>query len=323
MSTPAPMEQGGTTRPAVLIVDDEPAVTRSLARSLRDQFTVFTANTADEALTIIARERIAVILTDQRMPEVSGVQLLERARAIRPDACGIIISGYTDVATLVDALNLGNVRGFIPKPWDIQQLRRQLSQAIHTYQVGFLEPDLLRNTVEAVAKAQAQLDGLRQALDSLAPMQGDALFAKWERTNAQSPSEPDDAASAHPFYDGPHTTLPLRQHDPATFAELVVVYAELIELAAEQRFYEGPSTLADQLRVLSERLGTLWASPRDAVELHTAALKRCVTDVAVARQNVCIEEARLLLPELMGNLIVFYRSWLAAVFSGQRPPLNS
>ncbi|RRR77920.1 MAG: response regulator [Candidatus Viridilinea halotolerans] len=318
MAPSSAAHQAEAARPAILIVDDDTSVTQSLARSLRTQFTVFTANSAADALAIIARERIAVILTDQRMPDVTGVQLLEQARAIRPDACGILISGYTDVTTLVDALNLGNVRGFLPKPWDIHQLRRKVDQALQDYQVGFLERELLRNTAEAVTRTQAQMDELRQALDEVAPGQGDALFAKWERTDSQV-STAFDGAFDHPFYHGPSATTPLRQHDPTVFAELVTAYADLINHAAELRFYEGTSRVPDKLRALSERLGALWASPRDAVEMHTTALKQCITDVSVARQSVCVEEARLLLPELMGNLIVFYRSWLAAVLSGQRP----
>ncbi|PDW02728.1 response regulator [Candidatus Viridilinea mediisalina] len=306
-------------RPAILIVDDDAKVTQSLARSLRSQFTVFTANSAEDALEIIARERIAVILTDQRMPQITGVELLERARAIRPDACGILISGYTDVTTLVDALNLGNVRGFLPKPWDIHQLRRKVDQALQDYQIGFLERELLRNTAEAVNRTQAHMEELRQALDEVAPGQGAALFAKWERTDNES-SSAFTGTFDHPFYDGPRSASPLRQYDPEAFAELVAAYADLINHAAEHRFYEGASRVPDKLREMSERLGTLWASPRDAVEMHTAALKHCITDVSVARQSVCVEEARLLLPELMGNLIVFYRSWLAAVLAGQRPP---
>ncbi len=320
MTTPSPAEQSEQPRPAILVVDDEPHVTRSLARILRDRFTVFTANTAEAALEIVARERIAVILTDQRMPDISGVQLLERARDLRPDALGILISGYTDVAALVDALNLGNVRGFLPKPWDIHQLRRQIDQTVRDYQAGFLERDLLRKTADAVTQTQAQVDELRQAVEELAPGQGAPLFAEWERTSAQPRTEL-AGAFAHPFYSGPQqANTPLSQHAPEVFAELVTAYTDLVNRTVEKRFYEGPSKVAEEMRTFSERLGTLWAGPRDVVEVHTNALKRCITNASDIRQSVYIEEARLLLPELMGDLILFYRTWLAAVLAGHRPP---
>ncbi|NWF80326.1 MAG: response regulator [Chloroflexi bacterium] len=322
MVAPEPSANAGAEpeRPAILIVDDEPQVTRSLARSLRDRFTVFTATNAATALDIISRERIAVILTDQRMPDISGVQLLERARDIRPDTLGILISGYTDVAALVDALNLGNVRGFLPKPWDIHQLRRQLEQAVRDYQAGFLERGVLHDTADAVTQAQAQVAELRKALDELAAGQGAALFAQWERTGAQARSEP-AGPFGHPFYNGPRAETPISQHDPATFAGLVAAYSDLLDQAAEQRFFHGQSRVPDQLRTLSERLGTCWAGPRDAVEVHTAALKRRISDAPAARVAVYVEEARLLLPELMGNLVVFYRGWLAVTLAGRKPPL--
>lgn len=78
---------------------------------------------------MIAQVEIAVILTDQRMPGLTGVQLLERARQIRPDALGILISGYSDLNVLVEALNLGTVRGYLHKPWDLAELRRRLREA--------------------------------------------------------------------------------------------------------------------------------------------------------------------------------------------------
>jgi ActR/RegA family two-component response regulator len=315
----APNPGAAPDRPAILIVDDEPNVTRSLARSLRDRFTVFTATTAAAALDIVSRERIAVILTDQRMPDISGVQLLERARDIRPETLGILISGYTDVAALVDALNLGNVRGFLPKPWDIHQLRRQLEQAVRDYQAGFLERDVLRNTAEAVTRAQEQVAELRKALDEIASGHGDLLFAEWERTNAQARHEP-AGTFGHPFYNGPRAEAPISQHDPTTFHGLVAEYGDLLDQAVEQRFFQGQSAVPDHLRALSERLGTHWAGPRDAVEIHTTALKRRIAAAPAARVTVYVEEARLLLPELLGNLVVFYRAWLATTLAGRRPP---
>ena len=80
-------------KPTVLIVDDEVEITTSLARSLRDQFRVLAANNAEEALELLKANDVAVILTDQRMPGVSGVQLLEYAKEIRPDSLGLSLQG--------------------------------------------------------------------------------------------------------------------------------------------------------------------------------------------------------------------------------------
>lgn len=321
---PAPASaQAGPVRPAILIVDDEPQITRSLARSLRDRFTVHTATNADEALAIVAREPIAVILSDQRMPGVTGVQLLERVRDIRPDTLGILLSGYTDAAALVDALNLGNVRGFLPKPWDIHQLRRQLEQTVRSYQAAFLDRQVLSSAAGAATDAQAQLAEIRRLVEQLAEGAPSAVFSEWERTGRSAQYAPaDHAPPQRSFYDGPPDDRPISQRDPATFGALVAVYAEILDQSVEQRYLESHLDPPAQLRDLSERLGTLWAGPRDAVEIHTAALKRRTAGSSAARLSVYVEEGRLLLPRLMGNLVVFYRGWLAAVLASptSRPP---
>jgi response regulator RpfG family c-di-GMP phosphodiesterase len=120
-------------KPTLLIVDDEESITRSLARSLKDQFTVLTANSGEDALRIVERTEPSVILADQRMPGMSGVELLERVREIRPNSVAILISGYSDVLAFTAAINLSNVRGFIPKPWDLEALRTKLEEAVFQY----------------------------------------------------------------------------------------------------------------------------------------------------------------------------------------------
>jgi PAS domain S-box-containing protein len=122
--------EAAEARPLVLIVDDEQGVADALSRSLGDLFTVFTANSGVAALEILAREEIAVILTDQRMPGLTGVQLLERARHVRPATLGILCSAFFDNDALTEALNLGNVRGFIHKPWTLPELRRRVSEVV-------------------------------------------------------------------------------------------------------------------------------------------------------------------------------------------------
>ena len=315
MADLSPDQADETPKPAILIVDDDLAITRPLARSLRDRFTVFTASSAEAALTIIAREPIAVILTDQRMPGLSGVQLLEHARELRPHALGILISGYTDASALVDALNLGNVRGFLPKPWDIHQLRRQLDETMRSYQASFLDPAVLRNAANAATHAHAQVAELQRTLDALTEGDAEALFAHWERTRRDVRDGPGPTEAQPSFYEGPVASdTSIAQRFPEVSAELIAAYATILDDAIALRVHGGDSHLSGRLRALSERLGALWATPRDVVEIHLAGLHRRVTGASVARVAAYTEEARLLLPELMGNLVVFYRGWLAITF---------
>ena len=83
-----------------------------------------------DALKIIERADPAVVLTDQRMPGMTGVELLEHVRDLKPRTVGILMSGYSDIVALTSALNLNNVRGFIPKPWNLDNLRSKLEESI-------------------------------------------------------------------------------------------------------------------------------------------------------------------------------------------------
>jgi response regulator RpfG family c-di-GMP phosphodiesterase len=124
------------SRLALLLVDDDIGIINVLRRTLNNEFTVSTANSGLEALEILKREEIAVILADQRMPGMTGVQLLEQARSIRPEALGILISAHSDEAML-EALNLDTVRGFIQKPWDLDVLRARVKEVAQQYRDGY------------------------------------------------------------------------------------------------------------------------------------------------------------------------------------------
>jgi PAS domain S-box-containing protein/putative nucleotidyltransferase with HDIG domain len=120
-------------RPRLLIVDDDASATEILRLSLCEIYTMFIARSGADALEILAHEEIAVILTDQRLPGLTGMQLLERAKYVRPSTLGIICSAYFDSATLVEALNLGTVRGFIHKPWILSELRQRVHEVAQQY----------------------------------------------------------------------------------------------------------------------------------------------------------------------------------------------
>jgi response regulator RpfG family c-di-GMP phosphodiesterase len=129
-------QQQAEKRIAILVVDDDQDITEVISRTLNDQYMVHVAGSGDEALEVLGRESIAVILTDQRMPGLTGVQLLERARHVQPSALGIICSAYFDTAALSDALNIGTVRGFIHKPWTTAELRWRIGEVAQQYRTN-------------------------------------------------------------------------------------------------------------------------------------------------------------------------------------------
>jgi DNA-binding NtrC family response regulator len=117
----------------LLIVDDEPDILFSLAGLLRREFQVYTAGSAREGLQIMADHPIQVVMSDQRMPEMTGVELLGLAKARHPDAVRIIFTGYADLRAVVEGINTAALYRYITKPWDPDDLIDLLHEAAAYY----------------------------------------------------------------------------------------------------------------------------------------------------------------------------------------------
>src|SRR4051812_32117586 len=101
----------------ILVVDDEPANLRVLDRLFSPEYDVFTANSGAEALNLLTLHDFAVIISDQRMPSMTGIEFLKQAADMRPQTVRIILSGHTDVEDLVESINSGVVYKYMTKPW--------------------------------------------------------------------------------------------------------------------------------------------------------------------------------------------------------------
>ncbi|TWT66557.1 response regulator [Allorhodopirellula solitaria] len=132
-----------TTKSSVLIVDDEPDVLFSLKGLLRRDFQVFTAQSGAEAMEVMAEQDVHVIMTDQRMPSMTGTELMGKVRAEHPDAVRIIFTGYADTRAVVDAINSGELYRYISKPWDPDNLIEMLRDAAQKYNESIAESELL------------------------------------------------------------------------------------------------------------------------------------------------------------------------------------
>ena len=115
-------------KPTVLVVDDEPRILDSICDLLEDDFAVLIATDAEAALRLLKAEKIAVILSDQRMPGMTGNQLLAKAKEIS-EATRILITGYTDINALIQAVNYGQIYTYITKPWDPMHLKLTVTKA--------------------------------------------------------------------------------------------------------------------------------------------------------------------------------------------------
>ncbi len=119
---------------SVLLVDDEPEILFSLRGLLRRDFELYTAESGAEALEVLHRHPVHVIMTDQRMPEMTGVELLRRASGECPASIRMIFTGYADVKAVVDAINQGQIFRYLTKPWDPDELVAVLHEACDHYE---------------------------------------------------------------------------------------------------------------------------------------------------------------------------------------------
>ena len=126
----------GEDAAVVLVVDDEPRVLDALEAILADEFRVLSAPSGPAALELLGRHEVAVIVTDYRMPQMSGVELLRRSRELAPEAMRIVLTAYTDVESLMDAINTGGIYHFISKPWDPHELTVVIRRAAERHRLA-------------------------------------------------------------------------------------------------------------------------------------------------------------------------------------------
>lgn len=118
----------------ILIVDDEPSNLRALERLLRSKYQILTAGSGPDALAVLEHHEIALLIADQRMPSMTGIDLMERTVKLRPHMVRILLTGYTDVSSLIDAINSGHVYKYVTKPWNNQDLLVTVGRALQHYE---------------------------------------------------------------------------------------------------------------------------------------------------------------------------------------------
>ena len=126
----------------ILYVDDEAANLTSFKYCFDEQFDVITAHNGDEALQLLARDKVALLLADQRMPGMSGVELCRVVRERHPDVVRVIVTAYSDVTAAVAAINAGQVSRYLFKPWREEQMAEVLRAGIEAYQLGVMTREL-------------------------------------------------------------------------------------------------------------------------------------------------------------------------------------
>src|SRR5690606_41445013 len=117
----------------VLYIDDEDNNLSSFKASLRKDFNITTAMNGEEGLQLAREGDFQVVIADQRMPGMTGVEFFERLVKVKPDPIRILLTGYSDISSVIDAINRGEVYRFIDKPWNIEQIKNTIDTAADIY----------------------------------------------------------------------------------------------------------------------------------------------------------------------------------------------
>ena len=160
--------QAHARRRTLLLVDDEANILSSLKRVFRrDGYQVLTANSGMEALDLLATTEVDVIVSDQRMPGMAGVDFLRKAKELWPNTIRMTLSGFTDLQSIIDAVNEGAVFKFLTKPWDDERLREHVAQAFRQKELG----DENRRLHQQVASANIEQASLNRRMSALLTQQ--------------------------------------------------------------------------------------------------------------------------------------------------------
>jgi len=145
----------------ILYVDDEENNLFSFKAAFRIKYQIYTAISGDEALKMLSEKPVHIIITDQRMPNMTGVEFLEKVIEIYPDPMRVLLTGYADMGAVVDAVNKGKIFHYLTKPWNEEELDMTITRAYDAY----LEKLKLKEENEKLETSNDQLEFLlRQKL---------------------------------------------------------------------------------------------------------------------------------------------------------------
>lgn len=158
----------------LLIVDDEEEILRSLYRQFRRDYDVVTARSADEGYKLLMTTPVKVIISDQRMPDTTGTEFLSRVQAECPDTIRLLLTGYSDIQAVIEAVNQGSIFRYVTKPWDPVELSTIVREAFNRYNLLVENRKLLADLQESnarleqrVAERTAELEDALQRLQSV------------------------------------------------------------------------------------------------------------------------------------------------------------
>jgi len=138
----------------VLYIDDEPHNLTSFKASFRRNFNIYTVEEAAEARKILENKEVHVILSDQRMPKMTGIEFFESILEDFPEPIRILVTGYTDINAVIDAINRGQVYKYLTKPWSEDDVRHAIEKAYEVYRLRKENEELTNKLIDANAKLE-------------------------------------------------------------------------------------------------------------------------------------------------------------------------
>jgi len=150
------MEDKPQEKIRILYVDDEENNLQAFKATFRRDYKVFIAISASEGREVLKKEEVDIVVTDQRMPEETGVEFLESIIPIHPNPIRILLTGYTDIQAVIDSINKGQVYHYLTKPWEEDYLRTVIKNAFEIHQLRIENEKLTK----ALIKSNDQLEFL-------------------------------------------------------------------------------------------------------------------------------------------------------------------
>ena len=270
--------------------DDAILIREALGETGSENFHLEWVARLSEGLNRLDQGGIDVVLLDMSLPDSQGLDTFKKAYAAAPNTLIIILSGLDDERTASDAAQQGAQDYLVKSQVDSPLLVRSLRYAIERHR--------LRSELEQRRQREQQ----QRELSALEQLSG--------------PSQ--TSVTAQTF-----GLEPLRVGLPDTFNELVQRYEELMDLALERRTHKVEHNVSESLRAVVEQLGFLKAGPRDVVEIHATALKSKTREATQAKAQAYAEEGRLMVLELMGYLVSFYRNYSSGVGMASAPEASN
>ncbi|MEM7531804.1 MAG: hybrid sensor histidine kinase/response regulator [Chloroflexota bacterium] len=141
----------------LLVIDDETEIIKALRRQFRRSYNVHVANSAEEGYSVMEKAPISVIISDQRMPGMTGSQFFDRVKTEYPDAIRLLLTGYADIQAVIDAINDGNIFRYIVKPWDPAELDTIVREAFERYTLIVQNRKLMKELKETNARLEQRV----------------------------------------------------------------------------------------------------------------------------------------------------------------------